>query len=300
MHNDEKHQEHTKSQRLGMKRSSNHLEDSYNENTQENTETEEDTQENKTNKKQTTQVPKRPYTRRKPLKGDNENEDEKKGKKSHQNEIPINKRSEKNTRGNRMTRDVNDSQKRRNSAKRRRNGYREQQQQQTNIDAAMNVNDQVTTNITLDTIEETAELNEKRPNSDNYRSQLYHELERKYRRNRYMVLIHEKSIEAYSANIFERLNELKRSTGVTNPKMILPIIDKKTEVTSLKVAVDNYSDFIKLLEPWPQSAFKTGVRVEALPPNLGIVINNVDTELSGNNTIKKIEHRYQISGLEKI
>ncbi|CAF1011912.1 unnamed protein product [Brachionus calyciflorus] len=128
------------------------------------------------------------------------------------------------------------------------------------------------------------------------RSELNHELELKYNRNKYTVIIHGNNIEEYSTNIFDRLDELKRCVGVVNPLLILPFIDKVTEVMSLKVTVNNYQDYLKIIGKWPLNAFKSGVSIEPLPHNLTVIISNVDKDLNLNND-KQIKHIEKIYGL---
>ncbi|CAF0951752.1 unnamed protein product [Brachionus calyciflorus] len=130
-----------------------------------------------------------------------------------------------------------------------------------------------------------------------------HELELKYNRDKYSVVIHGNNIEDYSANIFDRLDELKRCVGVLNPGMILPIVDKDTEVMSLKVTVNNYHDYLKLIGKWPTNAFKSGVNVEPLPYNLTVVISNVDKDInitSSDTRIRQTEKVYGLTNFERI
>ncbi|CAF1124551.1 unnamed protein product [Brachionus calyciflorus] len=132
------------------------------------------------------------------------------------------------------------------------------------------------------------------------REKINHELESKYNRNRYSVMIHGNNIETYSTNIFDRLDELKRCVGVSNPLMILPVVDKDTEVTSLKIVVDNYHDFLKLTGKWPNNAFTSGVSIESLPPNLSVVITSVEKDITISNEDKRIKHIEQVYGLSNV
>ncbi|CAF1025179.1 unnamed protein product [Brachionus calyciflorus] len=129
------------------------------------------------------------------------------------------------------------------------------------------------------------------------------ELELKYSRNKYTVMIHGNNLEDFSSNIFDRLDELKRCTGITNPSMILPVIDNDTEIMSLKVTVDSYKDYLKLISKWPSNAFKTGVNIEPLPYNLTVIKCNVGKEFiisKEDKKIKQVEKMYGLSNLERM
>ena len=67
-----------------------------------------------------------------------------------------------------------------------------------------------------------------------------------YERNYYDVSIFGKDLDKFS-NIYERMDEIKRCTGVTRPEMIRPVMEKNSsKIVKLIIRVNNYKDF-KLL-----------------------------------------------------
>ncbi|RNA40614.1 RNA-directed DNA polymerase from mobile element jockey-like [Brachionus plicatilis] len=135
------------------------------------------------------------------------------------------------------------------------------------------------------------------------REDLNHEKELQYPRKQYGVLIRGDRIDEFSKDIHKRLSELERCTEVTNPTLIQPIKDETSNETYLKVVVNNYSDYLKLLKTWPNNAFKNGITVEPLYLDLTILIQNVEKTIdikSKRKTLIDLEKRYGLVKVERI
>ena len=52
-------------------------------------------------------------------------------------------------------------------------------------------------------------------------------------------------------NIYERLDEIKRCTGVKNVEMVRLIVDKVSHKTKLKIRVKELLDYKALSKNWP-------------------------------------------------
>ncbi|CAF0830660.1 unnamed protein product [Brachionus calyciflorus] len=124
-----------------------------------------------------------------------------------------------------------------------------------------------------------------------------HELELKYPRKVYEAIIESNGFEKFE-NIHDRLRELSRCLGIENPLAIQPIMEhNKIEKNKMKIEVDNYYDYMKLIGPWPVNSFNTGVMARPTPPKLVVNIINVDKAIVIDRDDKKIKEMEDIYGL---
>ncbi|CAF1075729.1 unnamed protein product, partial [Brachionus calyciflorus] len=130
-----------------------------------------------------------------------------------------------------------------------------------------------------------------------------HELELKYRRKKYSANIYGDGIKYFTINIHERLRELKRCVGIENPLLIQPQFDDQNNQIWLKLEVNNYDDYLKLKSSWPCDSFKTGVKVEILPPPLVINILQVDKNIQidpSSESLNELKKRYGLFNIERV
>lgn len=140
-------------------------------------------------------------------------------------------------------------------------------------------------------------------NSRKTKQELNHEKEKLYPRKDYSVLVYGDHMNEYMNDIHDRVKELERCVGIRNPILAKPIFDELNNVNLLKVSVNNYEDYTRLTGNWPQNAFRSGVKVEPIPPNLIIIIPGVDKELNiheNNAQIKDLDKHYGLVGVERI
>ncbi|CAF0811981.1 unnamed protein product [Brachionus calyciflorus] len=159
-----------------------------------------------------------------------------------------------------------------------------------------NTNDEVTLETVLqnkknDGIEQDTVANDLTLN-DNAR--ITYDLGQKYPRKVYEVILTSDCFSQFES-IHSRLTELIRCLGIHSPLSFQPVIgenDKK--LNKMKVQVENFMDFKKLLGRWPEDSFKCGVTAEPVPPKLVVNILNFE---KNNNLEKKAK---KISELETI
>ncbi|CAF0834483.1 unnamed protein product [Brachionus calyciflorus] len=123
--------------------------------------------------------------------------------------------------------------------------------------------------------------------------------EQKYKQDYYDVIICGDRISEYS-NIYERIDEIKRCTGVKSFEMVLPIFDKVSNKTKLKIRVKELLDYKALNMNWPLDSFKSGVKVYKTTPILKVVILDVTRKFKtslDNNEINDLINKY---GFKKI
>ncbi|CAF0873395.1 unnamed protein product [Brachionus calyciflorus] len=91
---------------------------------------------------------------------------------------------------------------------------------------------------------------------------------------KYGVIIKGPKIQDFSHDIHTRLNELNKCVRIKNP-LLIQSVDTPDE-SYLKILVDNYEDFKKILGHWPANAFKAGFKVTPMSTSLQVSILNVD------------------------
>lgn len=129
------------------------------------------------------------------------------------------------------------------------------------------------------------------------------ELESKYQKKQYGVLLTGKNSSVFHDDIFDRLSEIERCTGVNKTTMAQIFPNERTQESQLKIIFDDYEDYMRILDTWPNDAFNAGVIAEAISPNLSVVILNVDKTIeisSRSQKIKDLEHRYGLINIQRI
>ncbi|RNA14504.1 RNA-directed DNA polymerase from mobile element jockey-like [Brachionus plicatilis] len=143
-------------------------------------------------------------------------------------------------------------------------------------------------------------------NSKRSPQEINEELENKYPRKSYGILIFGNGPKKVPNDIHVRVDEIRRCTGVREPTLVQIINLSKEEDgedLALKIMVDNYEDFLKLNKEWPSNAFVDGVKLEPLPTNLQVIIPNVDPKITispDNQAIMKLEATYGLTRIERI
>ncbi|CAF1011412.1 unnamed protein product [Brachionus calyciflorus] len=128
------------------------------------------------------------------------------------------------------------------------------------------------------------------------------ELEKKYPRQKYEVIIKGEGLKNFN-NIYVRLKEIKRCTGIENPINIQPVYDEEKTQHYLIIGVNTNEEYGVLTSNWPIDAFEHGVQITDKPPNLNIIINNIDKNLKidpNDKQIKELTRQYGIIDVERI
>ncbi|CAF0705613.1 unnamed protein product [Brachionus calyciflorus] len=117
--------------------------------------------------------------------------------------------------------------------------------------------------------------------------------EQKYLRDYYDIILSGKGISEYS-NIYERVDEIKRCTGIKSVEMARPIVEKLSMNTKLKIRVKEFHHYKALCNNLALDSFKTGVNIFQSDPNLRVVILDVPrkfkTSKYGLNKIRRIHN----------
>ena len=97
------------------------------------------------------------------------------------------------------------------------------------------------------------------------------------------------------------MNEIKRCKKIklVDTNQVVQVDD----LTAIHVIVNNYEDYLELCRPWPADAFKSGKEIEPLPPNLQVIILNVDPKVyiyQESNCIQKLEENHGLINVERI
>ena len=138
------------------------------------------------------------------------------------------------------------------------------------------------------------------PNNFNDYDEDYYE--QKYKRDHYDVLLHGNGISAYT-NIYERIDEIKRCTGIKSPEMVRPIIEKSSKNTKLKIRVKDYLDYRSLIQTWPLDSFNTGVKADPALQKLKVIVLDVERKLKINQDnieIKELENKYGLYNVHRV
>lgn len=139
-------------------------------------------------------------------------------------------------------------------------------------------------------------------------NEINEELELKYPRKTYSVLLFGNGLERYKKDIHQRVAEIERCVNVKSPMQAQIIIaehgpEPEDKEISIKVTVDNYDDYKRLMGTWPTKAFDHGVKVEVMPTNLQVIITNVDNKISINEKSQlaiNLEMKYGLVNAERI
>ncbi|CAF0886252.1 unnamed protein product [Brachionus calyciflorus] len=127
--------------------------------------------------------------------------------------------------------------------------------------------------------------------------------EEMYESNYYDVSIFGKDLDKFS-NIYERMDEIKRCTGVTRFEMIRPVMEKNSsKIVKLIIRVNNYKDFKLLTGEFILDSLISGVKTQANVPKLKILIFNIDRKIKihqGSTMIKKKSDDYCLFNIKRI
>ncbi|CAF1079405.1 unnamed protein product, partial [Brachionus calyciflorus] len=126
--------------------------------------------------------------------------------------------------------------------------------------------------------------------------------ERKYKRDYYDFELIGNGISGYS-NIYERIDEIKRCTGIDNLEMVRPIVEKNSKNMKLKIKVKEYSDYKTLTKEWPLDSFKTGIKIKKSYPNLKVIVLDVQRNFKANQDnieIKALQDNYGLYNIRRI
>ncbi|CAF0713127.1 unnamed protein product [Brachionus calyciflorus] len=133
-------------------------------------------------------------------------------------------------------------------------------------------------------------------------SECLKDYEKIYHRNFYDVILTGESINEFKT-IYDRIDEIERCVNVKNPLMALPIKSKSSKNIKLKIRVNNYDDFEKMLQIWPVDAFKNGVSVKPVEykKELLIIVDGVKKSLKMNSLeIIELGNNYSLSKIKRI
>ncbi|CAF0746185.1 unnamed protein product [Brachionus calyciflorus] len=128
------------------------------------------------------------------------------------------------------------------------------------------------------------------------------ELEQKYPRQKYEVVITGENLRNFN-DIYTRIKEIHRCKGINNPLTIHPWHDVENDKHSLTIAVNNIEEYKALKNDWPKDAFGLGVKTTDKPPNLFVIINNVDKNIKidqNDARMTEIRKRYGVIDIERI
>lgn len=96
----------------------------------------------------------------------------------------------------------------------------------------------------------------------------------------------------------ERRAEIDKLKNVRDVMLADLEVDLFTGDVTMRVVVDNFHDYIKLMQPWPRYSFKSGVTPEATPiEDIQVVIVDVDTTIVVDSARKNFRECETIYGL---
>lgn len=130
-------------------------------------------------------------------------------------------------------------------------------------------------------------------------------LEKIYPRSEYGVYIYSQDLDKFSNVMSARLNEINRCVKVKDVEEIQMVKNAKTNDYAYRIKVNNFKDYCKLRngKNWPRNAFKNGVTVETMPPDLTVNIIAVDKHLSLNqdcSELIELRRRFGLINVERI
>ncbi|CAF0879676.1 unnamed protein product, partial [Brachionus calyciflorus] len=118
----------------------------------------------------------------------------------------------------------------------------------------------------------------------------------KYKRDYYDVILYGDGLSEFK-NIYERIDEINRCTGVKNPEIVRPIEEKKSKISKLLTIVKNYFEYKSLTKTWPLDSLKTDVKVYPKTPKLQIIVLDVNRKFKVSQDNMQIKKLRSISGL---
>ncbi|CAF0922538.1 unnamed protein product [Brachionus calyciflorus] len=127
-------------------------------------------------------------------------------------------------------------------------------------------------------------------------------LEEKYPRHRNEVIITGQGLNNYK-DIYSRIKELKRCTGIDDPQIIHPTHDVEKEKYFLNIAANTYEKYTRISGGWSDNAFSNGVKTTDKPPNLMFIINNIEKNINIDQNKKQLielTRQYGLIDIERI
>ncbi|CAF1056437.1 unnamed protein product [Brachionus calyciflorus] len=127
-------------------------------------------------------------------------------------------------------------------------------------------------------------------------------LEKCHPRNRYEIQVTGDGLKNFT-DIYGRIKELHRCTGIDNPLLIQPDYEESQNKHVLNIAVSNFEQYQRLRTDWPSDAFGQGLIITEKPPYLPIIINGIDKNIKidpEDKRIMELRNRYGLMDVERI
>ncbi|CAF1065010.1 unnamed protein product [Brachionus calyciflorus] len=126
--------------------------------------------------------------------------------------------------------------------------------------------------------------------------------EEKYHRGKYEFTLAGPSLNNFK-DIYSRVSELEKYTGINDPILIQPNFDDETGTHTLTIAINSLHQYRHLMANFPKDMFGDGITVTDKPPTLPVIIQNVDKNLRIDQNEKGIidlAKRYGLVDIERI